>query len=227
MEKNYADVLESYLIAEEGLGMDILNLVGKGIGVLLKALGILVGLPIAACSLLVFASAIRHKRVQKRLANPTPAEKLSKENYISTWVPKIREFQQSVQADIDKLDKKNGIKKYLAELDLLSDNPNDDGYGAVLVSMIYSRIQYPDAMGDDDPDPEKARDFSKCLAELKPFIQEWKNKAKAFSPYFEIVIDLYDEDETNPWIWVALSCKWIDRDGIIRPGFPKFEEKLL
>lgn len=223
MEKNYADVLESYLIAEEGLGMELLSALGAGIGALLKKLAIMLGVTVGFCSLLILSANANNQRVQKRLANPTIAEKQSRENYTSSWIPKILEFQKAVQEDINKLDKKNDIKKYLYDPKFV--NENDLGYGAFLAGLDYSKIQYPDADGDDEPDEDKAKDFSKKLVDLKPLVQKWKNEAKIFSPYFEIVIDVDDHDESRPWIWISLSCKWVDKDGIIKPRLPKFEDK--
>ena len=225
MEKNYATVLESYLIAEEGLGMDILKALGRGVGSLLKKIAIFLGVTIGFCGLLVIASERTAKRVQQRLANPTPEEKLSRENYLSTWVPKIQEFQESVQKDIDKLDKTTDIKKYLYVGKPVSDNLDPRvGYGAYLVALEYENIQYPDADGDDEPDPEKAKDFFEKMKFLKPLVQKWKSEAAKFSPYFEICAG-FDENEDYPEFWIVLDCKWLDRDGIIKPGLPKFEDK--
>ena len=225
MEKNYADVLESYLISEEGLGVDILKALGRGVGSLLKKIAIFLGVTIGVCGLLVIASERTEKRVQQRLANPTPEEKLSRENYLSTWVPKIQEFQESVQKDIDKLDKTTDIKKYLYVGKSVSDNPDPRvGYGAYLVALEYENIQYPDADGDDEPDPEKAKDFLEKMKFLKPLVQKWKNEATKFSPYCEICAG-FEEDEDCPQFWITLDCKWVDRDGIVMPGLPKFDDK--
>ena len=59
---------------------------------------------------------------------------------------------------------------------------------------------------------------------LKPLVQKWKNEATKFSPYFEICAG-FEEDEECPQFWITLDCKWVDRDGIVMPGLPKFEEK--
>ena len=227
MEKNYADVLESYLIAEEGFGTDILKALGRGIGSLLKKTAIFLGVTVGLCGLVIIASERTNKRVQQRLANPTPEEKLSRENYLSTWVPKIQEFQKSVQKDIDKLDKTTDIKKYLYVEERVRDTPDPKvgyGYGAYLVALEYENIQYRNADGDDEPDPEKAKDFFEKMKFLKPLVQKWKSEAAKFSPYFEICAG-FDENEDYPEFWIVLDCKWLDRDGIIKPGLPKFEDK--
>lgn len=221
MEKNYADILESYLIAEEGLGMDILKALGRGLVDILKKTAILLGIGVAISSLSIAAiNATDGKRIQKRIANPTPEEKLSRENYLSTWVPKIKEFQKTVEKDIDKLDKATDIKKYLY-VEHISDNPDPRfGYGARLVELDFDTIY----RAPDESDLEKAKDFFEKMKFLKPLVQKWKNEATKFNPYFEICAE-FDENEDYPEFGIVLSCKWVDYYGIIKPGLPKFEEK--
>ena len=228
MHKSYADTLESYMIepAEEGVGTEILKFVGKGALKILGKIGIFLAINIGICSLVISKVVRDEKKCKERLANMTPEEKLSRKNYLDTWVPKIQEFQKSVAKDIDKFDKKNDIKKFLYEESILPDTPSKEkGYGAYIAGIEYSTIQFPDADGDDEPDPDKAKEFTMKLRELKPLIQKWKNEARIFSPYFELMISAEDENEDYPWFEICLSCKWIDRYGIIKPGLPKFGEK--
>ena len=229
MHESYADVLESYTIddiATEGIGVDLLKLAGKGVLKILKCIGIFFAITIGIASIAMIRSNRHETIVRNRLADPTPDEKLSRQNYLHTWVPEIQKFQKMVAKDINDFNKRYDIKKFLYEKDIIPDNPEmRSGYGAYVAGLKYETIQHPEADGDDDPDPIKAQEFTEKLKELKPLINKWKNAARVFYPYFELMVSVEDENENYPWFEICLSCKWVDKYGIIRPGLPEFGKK--
>lgn len=226
MYDNYADVLESYLIAEEGFGMELLKVIGNGIGKIAKSVGIVFGLSVVLGSTLILGQNIRTDRFNKRYANPTPEEKLSRDNFNNTWFPEIKKFAEFVNKDIVSINKKTDISKFLyPQRDHSAEFLSTHGYCYWLCEMDFSTLQYPDADGDDEGDPEKVKEFIDKLSVVKPYFDKWKSAAKKFSPYFELVIYVDDENADDGYadFSVCLRCKWLDKDNILKPGLPEFK----
>lgn len=233
MHEKYADVLESYLIpAEEGFGLELLKFVGKGIGKVAKAIGIFLGLNIALVGVLLFSSKVNSDRYKKRYNNPTEGEKLSRDNYNKTWLPKINEFAKMVADDIKEADKKLDIKKFMdIEQPKVPLNATMNGvpiyylYNHYICSLDWSKCQYPDADGDDEGNPELVKEFSEKISQMKPYFNKWKSEAKKFSPYFDLEIEVEEPDDDYYYCWfnLTLKCKWLDKDSILKPGLPEFK----
>lgn len=235
MKENYADVLESYLIpAEEGFGIDLFKFVAKGAAKVAKAIGIYFGLSVVLVGALVLGSEAANKKYMKRYNNPTPEEKLSRDNFNNTWIPAINEFKKVVDADIDKADKKLDIKKFL---DISKPKaPEGATIGGVPAAMYYTynyylcgldweKFQYPDADGDDEGNPELVKEFSEKISQMKPYFEKWKNEAKKFAPYFELTIEVEEPDDDYYFcnFNIVLRCKWLGKDKILKPGLPEFK----
>ena len=233
IHEDFAEVLESYIIpAQEGFGLDLLNFIGKGLGKIAKAIGIFLGLNIALVGIIIFSNNLNEKRFRKRYNNPTDAEKLSRYNYNHTWLPKINEFSKMIADDINKADKKLGIKKFLSisrpkvpEDATINGVPIYYMYNHYICSLDWSKCQYPDADGDDEGNPDLVKEFSEKLSQMKPYFNKWKSEAKKFSPYFDLVIEVEEPDDDYYFCGfdLTLQCKWVDNDGILKPGFPEYK----
>ena len=223
MNKSYADVLESYIIAEEGTGTNILKVTGKVIWKLIKPVLIFLGITVGISSLAIAYTVRYEKTAKKRLENMTPEEKLSRKNYLDNWVPKIQEFQKSVIKDIEKFDKQYDFKKFLDVDPVMPDAPSKEhGYGCYILSLNPSELYGDDYDGDSPADVNKSREFNDKVKQLKPLIQKWKSEARKFSPYFELIVeDDFQNSDEYPDINICLSCKWVDKYGIIKPGLPE------
>ena len=228
--------LESFLIPEEiateGIGMEIAKLAGKGALAILKSIGIFLGLNVALVGGLMLYSDAADKKFRKRYEYPTPEEKKSRENYSKYWIPKFKEFYQMIIKDIDTVDKKCGIKKYL-DTDLIILNGNVSGrgyymYSARLFGIDWNKVASIDEDGDlnpDDYDYDKVAEFLPMLKELKPYCNKWKAEAKKFEPYVKLEINI-DCGQNNNELYecdIRLVCKWVDKDGILKPGLPELK----
>ena len=233
MKENYADVLESYIIkpAQEGFGLDLLKLMGKGVVKVAKGLGIFIGLNIAFVGLIIGSNELSYNKHKKRYDNPTPEEKLSRDNFNETWVPEIEKFKTQVEKDINEADKKYDIKKFI---DVCKSVKKTDEmpagyryYNYYLCWLKWEACQYPDADGDDEGNPELVKEFSEKISQMKPYFEKWKSEAKKFAPYFDLVIEVEDPDKDYYFcnFDIVLRCKWVDKDSILKPGLPKFNEK--
>ena len=227
---------ENTSIAEEGLGTELLKLAGKGALQILKKLAIFIGINVGVIGLLVYTSDKKQKEIKRRFDNPTPEEKLSRDNYINTWRPEIKKFNDMINKDIKEADKKLDIAKFI-DITNMSNNSKDslitiDGvpqnynYNTYLCGLEWSKCQYPDADGDDEGDPELVKEFSEKIVKMKPYFDKWKREAKKFSPYFELelVIDEPDENYYFCDFSVFLNCKWRDKYDILKPGLPEFKK---
>ncbi len=236
MSENYAEVLESYLIpAQEGFGLDLLKLAGKGVAKVAKAFGIFIGVNIAFVGAILLSSEMSAKKFRKRYENPTPEEKISRENYNKTWLPAINEFKKMIDADIDKADKKLDVKKFLytskpktpaPESGTINGVPIYYMYNHHLCGLAWEKCQYPDADGDDEGNPELVKEFSEKISQMKPYFEKWKMAAKKFAPYFDLVINVEDPDDDYYFcnFDLTLVCKWVDKDSILKPDLPEFNK---
>ena len=233
MYETYADVLESYMIpAQEGFGLSLLKYVGKGAGIVAKALGIFLGINVALVGVLLFSNKVSGEKFKKRYNNPTPEEKLSRDNYNKTWLPKINEFAKMVADDITEADKKLDIKKFIdlskpkvSEKATINGVPIYYMYNHHICSLDWSKCQYPDANGDDEGNPELVKEFSEKISKMKPYFNKWKSEAKKFAPYFDLVIEVDEPDDNYQFCWfnLTLKCKWVDKDTILKPGLPELK----
>ena len=236
MYEYYVDTLESYIItepAQEGFGLDLLKFVGKGIGKVAKALGIFIGINVALVGTVLLSTSANAAIHKKRYNNPTPEEKLSRDNFNKIWLPEIDAFRKLVLKDIDEADKKFDIKKFISTRQSI--NKGDDGvyingipsrhtYDYSICWLNWEACQYPDADGDDEGNPELVKEFSEKISKLKPYFDKWKKEAKKFEPYFKLELNVEDPDEDYYFcnFFLSLNCKHVDKLGILKPGLPEF-----
>lgn len=224
---------ENLEVADEGIGAEIAKLAGKGILKILKHLAILLGITIGTSVLLIGSNVAAQKKAANKRQNLTDDEKKSKSNYINTWKPELMKFNKRIIDDINEVDKKCDIKKYLS---VPKSGPSSYGtfngetiesYNWMLVCLDWASLQYPDADGDDEADPEKLKDLVSKLEILKPYVNKWKSAAKKFEPYFKLEIEI-DENENDIenglyefTIW--LNCKWTDNYNVLKPDLPELK----
>lgn len=224
---------ENFEIANEGVGAEIAKLAGKGILKILKHLAILLGISIGTSALLIGSNVAAQKKAANKRQNLTDDEKKSKSNYINTWKPELMKFNKMIIDDINEVDKKCDIKKYLS---VPKSGPSSYGtfngetiesYDWVLVYLNWTNLQYPGADGDDEADPEKLKDLVSKLENLKPYINKWKTAAKKFEPYFKLEIEIDEiEDDIENGLYeftICLNCKWIDKYNVLKPGLPELK----
>ena len=224
---------ENLQVADEGIGAEIAKLAGKGILKILKHLAILLGISIGTSALLIGSNVAVQKKSANKRQNLTDDQKKSQSNYINTWKPELMKFNNKIIEDINEVDKKCDIKKYLS---VPKSGPSSYGtfngesvesYDWALMSLNWESLQYPGADGDDEADPEKLKDLVSKLEILKPYINKWKSAAKKFEPYFklEIIIDENDNDIENGLyeFTIYLDCKWVDKYNILKPGLPELK----
>ena len=225
-------------IAEEGLGSELLKLVGKGAFSIAKAIAIFIGIDIALVGLIVLPSVFNSERHKKRFANPTSEEKLSRDNFTNSWEPAFKDFAKMINKDINEADKKFKIKKFIDICKIENQNKEDNGtringipqyhtYSFHLCSLNWEACQYPNSDVDDAGNPDLIKEFSEKLTKMKPYFDKWKKEAKKFSPYFELMLEIDDPNEDYEYcnFYVGLKCKWLDKDGILKPGLPEFNNK--
>ena len=233
MKDNYAEVLESYLIpAEEGLGIDLLKLAGTGVLKIAKKIAIFLGINLAIVGTLVAVSNVQQKEAKRRFDNPTPEEKQSRNNYTNTWKPEIIKFSEMIKNDIEEADKKLDIKKFIEIYNTNNFNSNikingmSPIYNTYLCGLEWSKCQYPGAAGDDEGDPKLVKEFSEKISKMKPYFDKWKREAKKFEPYFVLDLEVEEADPDYYFcnFYVTLRCKWVDKQGILKPGLPEFKK---
>ena len=234
-------VLESLMIPEENLevanesiGLAIAKILGKGALKFALWLAKWIGIGVIAGLAIVGMSNKNIAKHNQRYNNPTPEELKSRENYNKYWVPKIKELYDMIINDIDKADKKSNIKKYLyignskvMNSEIGPKESSIKSYDKFIFGIDWSSVQYPGADGDDEPDPEKMKDFADKLEFLKPYFNKWKSAAKKFEPYFTLGIYLEEMNTKDSSdiinFEVYLHCKWIDKDRILKPGLPELK----
>lgn len=227
-KNDIATVLESYLIpANEGLGMDLLKAAGKGIGHFVAAFGIFFGLTAILAGSLAISADIRDKRIANRLANPTPEEKESYNNYTHTWLPEIKKFMDECKKDYVAYTKKQKHNDLINFTGGTSNVNKSILYGTRIVSLNHSsKVFFNEVDNEYSETPvseEAAEGAILALKAFKPIIDKWKQRVnKSFKPYFDLCIEYEDTDKDYPYVWVSLICKHVDKDGILKPGLPPF-----
>ncbi len=177
-------------------------------GVLLASTAAVLGLGIIAA---VAQTKIEKMKLKSRIKNMTEEEKLSRENFLNSWVPELAKFHDIIESDINK----NAQLSKMFDVIALSKTFNiEGGYNIHLVNLNYEQNK-----------KSTIDETTKSISPMDKYIAKWKNYAKKFMPYFEFMAE-YDNDidpEESPLLDIILICKWVDKDGMLKPGLPKFK----
>lgn len=212
-------------------GKSLLSAVGKG----LRNFAIFTAAMFGLLAVCVIRSEKNAKRAAARLANPTPEEQKSLRIFEENWKPALLKFKASCKKDFDKWNRQNKALNYDNTIKFDDGEiiyPHQSGYGGYcaygvsLIQFDYGSKAYiddPDEFREEPRTKEIGESLQAALRSLKPLIDKWKAESKKFSPYFEMLIDYQDNDPDYPFINIVLRCKWVDKDGILKPNLPVYK----
>ena len=210
------------------------------IGVGLRNFAIFTAALFGLLAIAVVRSEKAAKRAAQRLANPTPEERESLQIFEESWKPALLQFKTNCKKDFDKWNRQHKDLNYdntISFDDREIIYPQTSGYGGYcaygvsLINFDYGSKAY----NTEDPDDyrngcreepltdEIGKSLQAALKTIKPLIDKWKSESRKFSPYFEMLIDYQDNDPDYPYIDIVLRCKWVDKDGIIKPNLPAYK----
>lgn len=177
-------------------------------GVLLASTAAILGLGVITA---IGLSASKKFKLSSRIKNMTEDEKLSRDNFLNSWIPELKKFHN----DIEKTVKNDyQINKSFNVLPFISNPTIKSGYDIPLLDLNYDQLS-----------KSSEAEMRELLDPLTKYVKKWKSLANKFSPYFELAIQ--QDNDTDPdvvaLVNATLICKWVDKDGMLKPGLPKFK----
>lgn len=233
-----------FKIADEGIGIDILKAAGKAAldtcKSIAKIIAVIIGLSVGITSISLYSAKKNGDKFRKRLTNLTDGEKQSQKEYLESWVPAFKKWAVQCERDFKAWKSKNDpandidwigkVFMGLTNTDL-SMPSRSGGMPAQIATPMYgvSLCEF-DYYSNSDMYEHNRDEYIKSIKAMKPLIQKWQSSAAKFAPYFECEVEYgtgSDENDPSfeeyPYIYISLSCKFVDDFGILKEGLPKFK----